>query len=81
MPWNDPRLLNGDSSVDAKASPFVLAISNAGIKVLPSIFNVIIMVAVLSVGNSSIYVCKSDITVVHDVHYSVILLNACNSTY
>jgi len=29
--------------------------SNAGIKGLPSVFNVVIMIAVLSVGNSSIY--------------------------
>lgn len=47
--------LLGQSSADAKASPFVIAIENAGIKVLPSIMNVVIMIAVLSVGNSSIY--------------------------
>ncbi|KAE8444313.1 hypothetical protein EG329_000623 [Mollisiaceae sp. DMI_Dod_QoI] len=55
VPYDDPRLLNGVSSADAKASPFVLAITNAGIKGLPSVFNVVIMIAVLSVGNSSIY--------------------------
>lgn len=55
VPYNDPRLLNGTSTVDAKASPFVLAITNAGITGLPSVFNVVIMIAVLSVGNSSIY--------------------------
>lgn len=55
VPWNDPRLLNGQTSEDAKASPFVLAITNAGITGLPSVFNVVIMIAVLSVGNSSIY--------------------------
>jgi amino acid transporter len=32
VPYNDPRLL-GDSSVDAAASPFVMSINNAGIKV------------------------------------------------
>lgn len=55
VPWDDPRLLNGESSADAKASPFVLAITNAGISGLPSVFNVVIMIAVLSVGNSAIY--------------------------
>lgn len=55
VPYNDERLLNGSTSADAKASPFVLAITNAGIKGLPSVFNVVIMIAVLSVGNSSIY--------------------------
>ncbi|KAH8679669.1 general amino acid permease Gap1-penicillium chrysogenum [Tricladium varicosporioides] len=55
VPYNDERLLNGKTGADAKASPFVLAITNAGIPVLPSIFNTIIMLAVLSVGSSSIY--------------------------
>lgn len=55
VPWTNPQLLNGASSVDIKASPFVIAIQNAGIKVLPSIFNVVILISVLSVGNSSTY--------------------------
>ncbi|KAF2763170.1 AAT family amino acid transporter [Pseudovirgaria hyperparasitica] len=55
VPYTEPELLNGSSSVDITASPFVIAISNASIPVLPSIFNVVIMIAVLSVGNSSIY--------------------------
>ncbi|KAE8164367.1 amino acid permease-domain-containing protein [Aspergillus tamarii] len=55
VPWNDERLLDGSSSADAKASPFVIAINNAGISVLDSIMNVVIMIAVLSVGNSSVY--------------------------
>ena len=54
VPYNDPRLLNGGSS-NAAASPFVIAVNNAGIKVVPSIMNVVILIAVLSVGNSSIY--------------------------
>ena len=55
VPYTNPQLLNGTSSVDIKASPFVIAIQNAGIKVLPSIFNVVILISVLSVGNSSTY--------------------------
>lgn len=47
----DPRLI-GSSSADTKASPFVLAIQDAGIKVLPSIFNAVITIAVISVANS-----------------------------
>ncbi|KAH8647613.1 amino acid permease-domain-containing protein [Tricladium varicosporioides] len=54
VPYGDSRLL-GDSSSDAKASPFVIAINNAGISGLPSVMNCVILVAVLSVGNSSIY--------------------------
>lgn len=55
VPYTDPRLLDKDSDADAKASPFVISIVNAGITGLPSVFNVVIMIAVLSVGNSAIY--------------------------
>ena len=55
VPYNDERLLSGSSSADAAASPFVIAINNAGISVLPSVMNVVIMIAVLSVGNSAVY--------------------------
>jgi amino acid transporter len=55
VPYNDPDLLNGTGSTDANASPFVIAVKNAGISVVPSIMNVVILIAVLSVGNSSVY--------------------------
>ncbi|KAJ5242404.1 General amino-acid permease GAP2 [Penicillium citrinum] len=55
VPYTNEKLLSGSSSADAKASPFVIAIENAGIKGLPSVMNVVIMIAVLSVGNSSVY--------------------------
>ncbi|CAO1613264.1 unnamed protein product [Jaminaea pallidilutea] len=52
---DDERLLGGSSSYDARASPFVIAINVGGIKVLPDIFNAVILVSVLSVGNSAVY--------------------------
>ncbi|KAK5735269.1 histidine permease [Elasticomyces elasticus] len=58
VPYDDDRLINGDpNNPDAvtKTSPFVIAIVDAGITGLPSVFNAVIMIAVLSVGNSSIY--------------------------
>ncbi|KAL2414846.1 General amino-acid permease GAP2 [Exophiala dermatitidis] len=55
VPYNEPDLLNGSSSSDANASPFVIAVRNAGIDAVPSIMNVVILIAVLSVGNSSVY--------------------------
>ena len=55
VPYNDPLLLSGTSSADTNASPFVIPIQNAGIAVLPSVMNVVIMIAVLSVGNASAY--------------------------
>lgn len=57
VPYNSPRLI-GASSVDAAASPFVIAIVEHGIKGLPSVVNVVILIAVLSVGNSAIYSCS-----------------------
>ncbi|KAI0437803.1 putative amino acid permease [Xylaria telfairii] len=54
VPYNEPRLLLSDD-IPAMASPFVVAIENAGIDVLPSVMNVVILIAVLSVGNSSVF--------------------------
>ncbi|ELQ42122.1 amino-acid permease inda1 [Pyricularia oryzae] len=51
VPANDPRLM-GASGANTKASPFVLAIEDAGIRVLPHIMNGVITVAVISVANS-----------------------------
>jgi len=53
VPYNDPRLLNG--SGNATASPFVIAINNAGIKALPSIVNAVILISAWSAGNSDLY--------------------------
>ncbi|KAF5092750.1 hypothetical protein D0Z00_004430 [Geotrichum galactomycetum] len=65
VPYNEARLM-GSSSVDATASPFVIAITNAGISGLPSVINAVIMIAVLSVGNSSIYGCSRTIASLAD---------------
>lgn len=53
VPYNNSDLAKGDGT--ARYSPFVIAIKNAGISGLPSIMNVVIVIAVLSVGNSSVY--------------------------
>ncbi|OAQ72554.1 general amino-acid permease GAP1 [Pochonia chlamydosporia 170] len=55
VPYDDPRLIGGTSKADAKASPFVIAIEEAGIEVLPSVMNAVILIAVLSVGNSAVF--------------------------
>jgi amino acid transporter len=56
VPYNDPRLLtNGQAKGTSAHSPFVIAIEDAGIAVLPSVMNAVILIAVLSVGNSSIF--------------------------
>ncbi|ODV86341.1 hypothetical protein CANARDRAFT_27572 [[Candida] arabinofermentans NRRL YB-2248] len=60
VPYTDDSLFSS-SSVDATASPFVIAIKRGGISGLPSVMNVVIMVAVLSVGNSSVFGCSRSI--------------------
>ncbi|KAI1752355.1 amino acid permease [Xylaria castorea] len=50
----DDRLLLASGS-NSRFSPFVLAIQDAGIQVLPSIFNAVITVSVISVANSSAF--------------------------
>ncbi|TGJ82718.1 hypothetical protein E0Z10_g6042 [Xylaria hypoxylon] len=54
VPYDEPRLLQNEE-VPAMASPFVIAIEHAGIDILPSVMNVVILISVLSVGNSSVF--------------------------
>ncbi|KAL7626394.1 hypothetical protein AAE478_003166 [Parahypoxylon ruwenzoriense] len=51
LPSDDSRLENS-SGANSSYSPFVLAIQDAGIAVLPSIFNAVITISVVSVANS-----------------------------
>ncbi|KAH9817185.1 amino acid permease/ SLC12A domain-containing protein [Melampsora americana] len=53
VPHNSPGLLGGTG--DATSSPFVIAINNAGIKVLPDLVNAIILTSAYSAGNSDLY--------------------------
>ncbi|KFZ00222.1 hypothetical protein V500_01147 [Pseudogymnoascus sp. VKM F-4518 (FW-2643)] len=56
VPYNDTRLLtNNVHRGNSASSPFVIAIEDAGIAVLPSVMNAVILIAVLSVGNSSVF--------------------------
>ncbi|KAH7074443.1 amino acid permease-domain-containing protein [Paraphoma chrysanthemicola] len=48
----DNEALNSSAGSSSLHSPFVIAIQLAGIKVLPSIFNAVILIAVMSVANA-----------------------------
>ena len=65
----DPRLI-GSSSADAAASPFVIALVSHGIKGLPSVVNVVICIAVLSVGNSAVYACSRTLSAFSEQGYA-----------
>ncbi|KZO90439.1 amino acid permease [Calocera viscosa TUFC12733] len=53
VPYTNENLLNNTGT--AAASPFVIAIETAGIKVLPSIINAVILISAFSAGNSDLY--------------------------
>jgi amino acid transporter len=52
VPSDDKDLSSASGSGDTRYSPFVLSFKMAGIKVLPSIFNAVITLSVISVANS-----------------------------
>lgn len=56
--YNDERLLRNDGN--AHASPFVIAIDNAGVKGLPHVINAAVFTSAFSAGNSFLY-CASRI--------------------
>ena len=68
VPHTDPRLLGASSKADARASPFVIAIEEAGIEVLPSIMNGVILIAVLSVGNSAVFGSSRTLAALANLH-------------
>ena len=60
VPYKLSQLLGNNTKaaiagVDINVSPFVIAIQSAKIPALPSIMNAVIIITVLSVGNSSVY--------------------------
>lgn len=54
VPYNDPQLLGSNTN---STLPFVIAIKNAKIYALPSIFNACILFTVVLVGNLAVYGC------------------------
>lgn len=53
VPYNDPDLLN--SSGTAAESPYVIAFTRAGVKVLPHVINAAIFTSAFSAGNSFLF--------------------------
>lgn len=58
LPYNDPKLnglLGEGATGDAGASPYVIAMQNMGITVLPDITNALLVTSIFSAGNSYVY--------------------------
>ncbi|KAG9294763.1 hypothetical protein G9A89_008242 [Geosiphon pyriformis] len=53
IPYDDPNLLN--NSANAAMSPFTLVFQKTGLKAAPHLMNAVIMITVLSAGNSGLY--------------------------
>ena len=51
VPFDNPTLEGSDS----KNSPFIIAINLSGTPVLPDIFNAVILMTIISAGNSNVY--------------------------
>ena len=60
VPYDDPRL--GPNITDSSdtnytsSSPFIIAMKISGTKVLPDIFNAVILTTIISAGNSNVYI-------------------------
>ena len=68
--YDDPLLNNASGSL---TSPFIITMINGGVKVLPDILNALILLSVISCGNSSVYigsrslVALSDLNLIHPI--------------
>ncbi|KAG6830788.1 hypothetical protein H0H87_007041 [Tephrocybe sp. NHM501043] len=67
VPYDEPRLLGGGG---AAASPFVIALKNAGIKGLDHFVNVVICISVLSIGLSCVYAGSRTLTALGETGYA-----------
>lgn len=54
VPYNDPALTSDVNFISS--SPFLIAITNSGTKVLPHIFNAVMLATIISAGNSNVYI-------------------------
>lgn len=58
VPYTNEKLLGSDDPTqDTALSPFVIAIQEGGIHGLPSVMNAVVLLAIISVGVSSVYGC------------------------
>jgi amino acid transporter len=67
IPYDEPRLLGAS---DASASPFVIALKDAGINGLDHFVNVTICISVLSIGLSCVYGGSRTLTALAETGYA-----------
>lgn len=74
VPFTHPNLV-GDHKSDVNASPFVLALTNTKNNAFANIMNVVILISILSVGNSSIYASSRTLIALSENKQAPSLLN------
>lgn len=67
--YTDPRLI-GSGLSDSSASPFVIAAKDAGLIGYDSFMNVVILVSVISIGNSGVYGGSRTLTALAEQGYA-----------
>lgn len=66
----DERLLGANPFISVAASPFVIAAKDAGLKGFDSFMNFIILVSVISIGNSGVYGGSRTLTALAEQGYA-----------
>jgi GABA permease len=56
VPWNTPFAESDSTNPGIVQSPFAVALDNMGIAVAPTVMNIVVLTAVLSVLNSALYI-------------------------
>lgn len=67
---DDERLFGSGDFIDTNTSPFVIAAVNAGLTGFDSFINVVILVSVISIGNSGIYGGSRTLTALAEQGYA-----------
>lgn len=78
VPYDSDKLWDGDSY--GSISPFVIAIQNAGISGLPSLMNVVIILAVLSIANTAVYATSRVLSAMGDIGHAPAILSYVDRT-
>ncbi|KAM3161418.1 General amino acid permease AGP1 [Lachancea thermotolerans] len=74
VPYNSDELMGSGGSA-THASPYVIAIASHGVKVVPHFINAVILLSVLSVGNSAFYSSSRLLLSLSEQHYAPSWLN------
>lgn len=70
VPYTEKRLLGSGSLIDVAASPMVIIAKDAGLTGFDSFLNVVILVSVLSIGNSGVYGGSRTLTALSEQGYA-----------